>query len=127
MDTGLALPWSFVAVNIAGVRESGIVGLVTTILKRLPLTVIGTVGLWFVNIDHLPPMKPSTVSAVYVFATPFALTFWSSVLSIAVQVVFSVADFAQSVAIVFALWICVAMAHHEKGYITNPLESAGKV
>jgi basic amino acid/polyamine antiporter, APA family len=79
IGTGLALTWSFVAVNIAGVRESGIVGLVTTILKLLPLIVIGTVGLWFVNMDHMPPMKPSTDSAVYVFATAFALTFWNFV------------------------------------------------
>jgi APA family basic amino acid/polyamine antiporter len=79
IGTGLALTWSFVAVNIAGVRESGIVGLVTTILKILPLLVIGTVGLSFVNIDHLPAMNPSAGSPVYVFATAFALTFWNFV------------------------------------------------
>jgi APA family basic amino acid/polyamine antiporter len=79
IGTGLALTWSFVAVNIAGVRESGIVGLVMTILKLLPLIVIGTVGLWFVNINHLRSMNPSADSAVYVFATAFALTFWNFV------------------------------------------------
>jgi APA family basic amino acid/polyamine antiporter len=79
MGAGLVLTWSFVAVNVAGVRESGIVGLVTTILKLLPLIVIGTVGLWYVDLDHLPRMNPGKDSAVYVFASAFALTFWNFV------------------------------------------------
>jgi len=79
IGAALALVWSLVAVNVAGVRESAIVGLVTTILRLLPLIVIGTVGLWFVDPSHLPPMNPGTDSAVYVFASAFALTFWNFV------------------------------------------------
>ena len=79
IGAGLALVWLFVAVNVAGVRESAVVGLVTTILKLLPLVAIATVGLWFVDFGHLPPMNPGTDSAVYVFASAFALTFWNFV------------------------------------------------
>ena len=79
IGAGLALVWLLVAVNIAGVRESATVGLVTTLLKLLPLVVIGTVGLWFVDFGHLPPMNPGTDSAVYVFASAFALTFFNFV------------------------------------------------
>ena len=76
---GLVLIWSLVATNIAGVRESGIVGLVTTILKLLPLVAIGTAGLWFVEIETLPPMNPGNGNSIYLFASAFALTFWNYV------------------------------------------------
>ena len=79
IGTGLALTWSVVAINVAGVRESGIVGLITTILKLLPLIAIGTVGLFFVDMDKLPPMNPGSGSPAYVFASAFALTFWAFV------------------------------------------------
>jgi len=75
----LTLIWSLVATNIAGVRESGIVGLVTTILKLLPLVAIGTVGLWFVEVETLPPMNPGSGNSIYLFASAFALTFWNYV------------------------------------------------
>jgi APA family basic amino acid/polyamine antiporter len=75
----LVLIWSVVATNIAGVRESGIVGLITTILKLLPLVAIGTVGFLFVEVETLPPMNPGTGNPVYLFASAFALTFWNYV------------------------------------------------
>jgi APA family basic amino acid/polyamine antiporter len=75
----LSMTWLVVATNVAGVRESGIFGLVTTLLKLLPLILIGTVGLWFVDADTLPPLNPGSGSAVYLFASSFALTFWNYV------------------------------------------------
>jgi basic amino acid/polyamine antiporter, APA family len=77
--TSLTLTWAFVAVNIAGVRESGIVGLVTTIMKVVPLLLIGTIGLLFVDVHHMPPARTAPGSPVFVFATVFALTFWNFV------------------------------------------------
>jgi APA family basic amino acid/polyamine antiporter len=49
------------------------------LLKLLPLILIGTVGLWFVDADTLPPLNPGSGSAVYLFASSFALTFWNYV------------------------------------------------
>jgi APA family basic amino acid/polyamine antiporter len=79
LTAGLVLTWSMVLINVAGVRESGIVSLATTILKLLPLLLLGTVGLVFVEVDTLPSMNPGDGSAVYVFASAFALTFWNYV------------------------------------------------
>ncbi len=75
--TALALIWVVVGVNIAGVRESGIVSLVTTLLKLLPLVLIGGIGLFFVEVKTLPPMHPGEGNALLVFASVFALTFWN--------------------------------------------------
>ena len=79
LAAGLALTWSVVAINVAGVRESGIISLATTILKLLPLVLVGTVGLAFVEVDNLPPMNPSQHNSLGLFASAFALMFWSFV------------------------------------------------
>ena len=76
VTTGLLLIWSLVAINIAGVRESGTFSLVTTILKLIPLVIVGGVGLLFMDVDTLPPLNPGTMSSGYVFASAFAINFW---------------------------------------------------
>ena len=76
---GLTVIWSLVAINILGVKEAGIVGLVTTILKLIPLLFIGLVGLFFVHKSTLPPLNPGTGSSLGLFASSFALTFWTFV------------------------------------------------
>ena len=75
--SGLVLIWILVGINIAGVRESGIVSLVTTFLKLTPLVLVGVVGLWFIEADNLPVMHPGEGSALVVFASVFALSFWN--------------------------------------------------
>ena len=79
IGSGLVLIWSLVWLNIAGVRESGIFSLATTILKLIPLVVIGSIGLLFVETETLPPMNPGTTNSAYLFASAFALTFWTFV------------------------------------------------
>ena len=74
---GLGVVWILVGINLLGAREVGILGLVTTILKLLPLVVIGIVGLLFVDRGTLPPMNPSTSGSLQVFGSVFALTFWT--------------------------------------------------
>lgn len=74
---GVAITWSVVATNVAGVRESGIVGLVTTLLKLAPLIVIGTVGLLCADSKNLPPWNPGGGDSLYLFASAFGLTFWN--------------------------------------------------
>jgi hypothetical protein len=46
-------------VNIAGVRETGVVQLVTTVLKFVPLALVGIIGLFFMNADHFTPFAPN--------------------------------------------------------------------
>jgi basic amino acid/polyamine antiporter, APA family len=77
--SGLALIWALVGINIAGVRESGIVSLLTTILKLVPLVLIGLAGLWFIEREpaNPPTMYSGEGSALMVFASVFALSFWN--------------------------------------------------
>jgi APA family basic amino acid/polyamine antiporter len=65
---GLSLIWVVVGINVAGVRESGIVSLVTTILKLLPLVLIGCMGLLFVEAETLPVMHPGEGNPLIVLA-----------------------------------------------------------
>ena len=51
----IALIWILTLVNILGVREAGIVQVVTTILKFVPLLVIGVVGLFFMDSGNFEP------------------------------------------------------------------------
>ena len=61
----VGLIWLVTAINVLGVRESGRVQLVTTILKFVPLAVIGVIGLFFIDGDNLTPFAPhGTWSAI---------------------------------------------------------------
>lgn len=75
--SGLLLVWVLVGINMLGVRESGIVSLVTTILKLTPLLLVGIVGLWFVEAGNLPALKPGEGDGLVLFASIFALSFWN--------------------------------------------------
>ena len=69
--------WLLTWVNILGVRNAGIVQLVTTILKILPLVLIGTVGLFFMqpeNLAHFNLSGQPTLPALTGVAT---LTLWA--------------------------------------------------
>jgi APA family basic amino acid/polyamine antiporter len=55
--------WLLTLVNVLGVREGGRVQLVTTILKFVPLALIGVIGLFYLNADHFTPFLEATGSA----------------------------------------------------------------
>ena len=55
----IGLVWLLTLVNILGVRESAAVQLVTTVLKFVPLALIGVVGLFFMNTDNFTPFAPN--------------------------------------------------------------------
>lgn len=73
----LAAIWLLTAVSARGVREAGILQVVTTVLKLLPLLAIGTLGLLYLepsnfqpfNLSGDPPLKAVTATA--------ALTLWA--------------------------------------------------
>ena len=73
---GLVMIWTIVGINIAGVRESGVFTLLTTILKLIPLVIVGGIGLFFIDAETLPPLNPGTENPAFVFASAFALNFW---------------------------------------------------
>jgi basic amino acid/polyamine antiporter, APA family len=54
---GIAAIWVLTAVNVAGVRESGVVQVVSTVLKFVPLVLIAVVGLFALNADNFGPFR----------------------------------------------------------------------
>jgi APA family basic amino acid/polyamine antiporter len=77
---GFSIIWLLTLVNIAGVRQSGVVQLVTTVLKFVPLVLIGLIGLFYMHSGNFTPFDPNHVSLVgHWHAISFAatLTLWA--------------------------------------------------
>jgi APA family basic amino acid/polyamine antiporter len=77
---GFAVIWLLTLVNIAGVRETGVIQLVTTVLKFVPLVLIGLIGLFYMHAGNFTPFDPNHVSLVgHWHAVSFAatLTLWA--------------------------------------------------
>jgi APA family basic amino acid/polyamine antiporter len=77
---GLSVIWVLTLANIAGARESGIIQLVTTVLKFVPLLLIGLIGLFYMHSANFTPFDPNHVSiAGHWHAISFAatLTLWA--------------------------------------------------
>ena len=77
---GLGIIWLLTLVNIAGVRQSGLVQLVTTVLKFVPLLLIGLIGLFYMHSSNFTPFDPNHVSLIgHWHAISFAatLTLWA--------------------------------------------------
>lgn len=73
----LAAIWVLTAVSARGVREAGVVQLVTTILKLLPLLAIGTVGLLYLEPAHFRPFNASGESAFSAITATATLALWA--------------------------------------------------
>jgi APA family basic amino acid/polyamine antiporter len=56
----IGLIWLLTLVNIAGAREAGWVQVVTTVLKFVPLLLIGVVGLFFMDGSNFEPFTLSS-------------------------------------------------------------------
>jgi APA family basic amino acid/polyamine antiporter len=79
IGTALAVLWASVAVNWWGVREAGIVGLVVTVLKLIPLIVIAVIGPLWVDWQQLPTWNPGPESTLAALAAAFSIGFWNYV------------------------------------------------
>jgi APA family basic amino acid/polyamine antiporter len=67
--------WLLTVTNILGVHAGGMIQLITTVLKFVPLALIGIVGLFFTNPDHFTPFAPYGVwNGITAGAT---LTLWA--------------------------------------------------
>lgn len=71
--------WLMTAINIAGVRQAGIVQLATTILKIIPLVLVATVGLFYIHPEHFKAFNISGKSDFSAMTGAAALTLWSFV------------------------------------------------
>ena len=77
LGTALAALWSLALVNAHGVRTAGLVQLVTTVLKLLPLAAVGTAGFLYFQADHFQPFNPAGESAFSAVTATVALTLWA--------------------------------------------------
>jgi len=75
----VAVLWLFTGVNIAGVRSVGIVQLITTVLKLLPLVAVAAAGLWVGNVTDIPATNPNGQSLPLMVAAMAMLTMWAYV------------------------------------------------
>jgi APA family basic amino acid/polyamine antiporter len=73
---GIGVIWLLTATNVLGARESGGVQVVTTVLKFVPLALIGLVGLFFIHGGNYTPFAPHGAS-LSLLSTTAALTLWA--------------------------------------------------
>ncbi|MCU0492600.1 MAG: amino acid permease [Chloroflexaceae bacterium] len=71
----IAAIWLLTLANIVGVRQGGMIQLITTILKFVPLALIGIVGIFFINPANFTPFAPQGLWQGINAGT--ALTLWA--------------------------------------------------
>ncbi|KUJ81117.1 amino acid permease [Ruegeria profundi] len=77
LATALVAIWSLTLINIRGVEEAGLVQIVTTVLKLVPLILIGTLGIFWINPENYLPVNQSGTTAVSAISAAAALTLWA--------------------------------------------------
>ena len=69
--------WVLTLVNVCGVRQAGILQLITTILKLIPLILIAFVGIFFIHSTNLLTVNVTHHSNLYAFSGAATLTLWA--------------------------------------------------
>ncbi len=75
----LAIIWLITGINVAGVKSAGIVQLVTTLLKLLPLFLIAGGGLMLGDVTAIPASNPNDEPFPLLIAGLIMLTMWAYV------------------------------------------------
>jgi APA family basic amino acid/polyamine antiporter len=73
----LSAIWLLTAVNCIGVKEAGIIQLVTTVLKLVPLLAIGVAVLFYFDRAAFTPLNTSSASNFDAVTATAALTLWA--------------------------------------------------
>lgn len=69
--------WTLTLVNVRGVAEAGFVQIVTTVLKLVPLVLIGTLGFFWIDRANFTPFNTSGQSDISAISAAAALTLWA--------------------------------------------------
>lgn len=77
VSTGLGAIWLLTWINTRGLKEAGIVQVITTILKLAPLVVITIGGLFYLNLDHFTPFNVSTQTNLSAITSATTLTLFA--------------------------------------------------
>ena len=75
--TGLGTIWFLTWINSLGILTSGKLQLVTTILKIVPLVLIGVVGLFYIKLQNFLPFNTSGSSTFEAITATTTLTFFA--------------------------------------------------
>ncbi|MDB5279899.1 MAG: amino acid permease [Ferruginibacter sp.] len=75
--TGLGTIWLLTWVNSLGIVTSGVVQLVTTVLKIIPLLAVAIGGLFFLKISYFLPFNTSGTSSIAAITATTAFTFFA--------------------------------------------------
>src|SRR4029078_6576484 len=73
----VAAIWLCTAVNVAGVRQSGVLQLVTTVMKFVPLAAIAVIGFFYIHAHNFGPFNASGDSIYGAVTAAATLTLWS--------------------------------------------------
>lgn len=79
IGTGLATIWLLTWVNNRGIRTSGTVQLVTTILKLIPLLLVAFGGLFFIKAENFPAFNNSGTSLFAALSSTVTFTMFAYV------------------------------------------------
>jgi APA family basic amino acid/polyamine antiporter len=74
---GLSTIWLLTGVNVIGVHSAGVVQLVTTILKLIPLLAIAIFGLGYVDTANFVPFNATGGSTLSAIVATVTLTLWA--------------------------------------------------
>lgn len=78
LSLGIGIIWLITLINIWGTKQVGVIQVVTTILKLIPLIVIATVGLFWVNWDQLfDSFNVTSHSNFAAFSGAAMMTLWA--------------------------------------------------
>jgi APA family basic amino acid/polyamine antiporter len=77
VSIGLGLIWFFTWINTRGIKESGRVQVVTTVLKLLPLVFVILVGAFFFRIDNFPEFNLTGENNLITLSSVATLTFYA--------------------------------------------------
>ncbi|MCO4291738.1 amino acid permease [Solitalea sp. MAHUQ-68] len=76
LSIGIAVVWIITFINLKGIKEAAQFQMVTTILKIIPLVIIGTVGFFYFKSTSFW-VRPQHISYPAIFLQTAALTLWS--------------------------------------------------
>jgi APA family basic amino acid/polyamine antiporter len=74
---GLTTIWFLTWINSKGIRESGKLQVVTTLLKLIPLVLVIIGGVFFFNADNFVPFNPSTETNMAAIAITATMTLYA--------------------------------------------------
>lgn len=73
----IAAIWLFTYINTKAIRKVGMVQLITTLIKILPLLLLGTLGFLYFDRSHFEPMNLSNESTFDAITATAALALWA--------------------------------------------------